>query len=532
MTENVSHYDADFIIVGSGFGGSVSALRLAEKGYSVAVLEAGKRWRAEDFPKSNWLVHKFLWAPSLGFFGIQKMTLLKDVLILSGAGVGGGSLVYANTLLVPPKPFFEDPRWRDLDAWQEKLSPHYDTAKKMLGATPSQFLGPADKELREIANEMGAGDTFHQPTVAVFFGEPGKTVPDPFFGGEGPERAGCNYCGNCMVGCRHNAKNTLDKNYLYLAEKRGAKVHAETTVDRVVALPEGGYELHTHRTTGWFGNREKRVWRARKVILAGGVMGTVKLLMKCRDNGVLPKLSEHIGDYVRTNSEAIVGITSRDNKVDHSRGIAITSGFHPDPHTHIEIVRYGEGSDAMSRLATLMVDGGKGRFLRAVSWFGEVLKHPRDFLRTLIPWNWATRSTILLVMQTVDNHLRMKLARPWYWPFGKVLTTTLPAGQEKPPAYIPVANLTARKLAKRMNGFASSAINEAFLDIPTTAHILGGCSMGNDASTGVIGTDHQVHNYPGLYVCDGSAISANLGVNPSLTICALTELAMSKIPNA
>lgn len=527
----MSDFDVDYLIIGSGFGGSVSAFRLAEKGYNVAVVEAGKRWKASDFPTTNWLVHKYLWMPSLRFFGFQKLTLLKDVLILSGAGVGGGSLVYANTLLVPPKPFFEDARWRELDAWEEKLRPHYETAKRMLGATPSKFLGVGDKALREIAEETGRGDTFHQPTVGVFFGTPNVTVPDPFFGGEGPERTGCNFCGSCMTGCRHNAKNTLDKNYLYLAEKRGAKVHAETTVDRVVPIDGGGYAVHTHRTTSLF-RGDKRVFRARHVVLAGGVMGTVKLLLKSKEHGDLARLSPRLGDYVRTNSEAIVGATSRtyDPQNDQSRGIAITSGFYPDEHTHIEVVRYGKGHDAMASLATLMTDGGRGRLHRIGSWFGEVARHPIDFLRSLSPFGWAKRSTILLVMQTVDNHMRMKLSRPWWWPFEKTLSSELPAGQTAPPAYIPVANLTAKRFAEKIDGFPASAVNEVFLDVPTTAHILGGCAMGRDESEGVIGPDHQVHGYPGLYVCDGSAISANLGVNPSLTICAMTELAMSRIP--
>lgn len=525
-----AEFDTDFLIVGSGFGGSVSALRLIEKGYRVDVVEAGKRWRNRDFPRTNWNLRKYLWLPSLRFFGIQKITLLSNVMVLSGAGVGGGSLVYANTLLVPPKAFFEDTRWRDLDDWQTSLSSHYDTAKRMLGATPSQFLGPGDKALRDVATELNRGDTFHQPTVAVFFGEPDKTVPDPFFGGEGPERTGCNYCGGCMVGCPNGAKNTLDKNYLYLAEKRGAVVHAERTVERVEPLPAGGYAVHTYQTTAFLRARTRRVIRARNVVFAGGVLGTVKLLLELRENGALPQLSPRLGEYVRTNSEAIVGVVTRHAKDDHSRGVAITSGFHPDASTHIEVVRYGDGQDAMGRLATLMVDGGRGRLRRLAGWIGETFKHPIDFLRTLKPWGWAKRTTILLVMQTVDNHMRMRLRRPWWWPFSRRIDSHVPDGQTKPPTYIPVANLVARKMAERVDGVAVGAINEAFLDVPTTAHILGGCPMGRTISDGVINDRHEVHGYPGLYVCDGSAISANLGVNPSLTICALTERAMSFVP--
>jgi len=520
-------FDADFVIVGSGFGGSVSALRLVQKGYRVLVLEAGRRWKTGDFPKTNWLAHKFLWLPKLGFYGIQRITLLKNVLVLSGAGVGGGSLVYANTLLEPPEAFFRDPRWANLDDWKRELTPHYAEAKRMLGATPSRFLGPGDQTLREVANELGVGDTFHQPEVAVYFGEPGKPATDPFFDGEGPERVGCTYCGGCMVGCNVGAKNTLDKNYLYLAEKRGAVVQPLTTVTGISPHPDGGYQVMTRRT-GPFGRRLPPL-RARKVVLAGGVLGTVPLLLDCKRRGLLPALSARLGHYVRTNSEAIVGALSRRADADNSRGIAITSGFYPEPHTHVELVRYGQGQDAMGRLGALMVDGSGGRARRLARFLGEIVRHPLDFLRTQVPWGWAKRTVILLVMQSVDNHLRVKLERPWWWPFSQRLVSELPAGQTTPPTYIPAANLVARKVAEKTSGVAIGAINEALLNAPTTAHILGGCSMGSSAADGVIGPDHQVFNYPGLYVCDGSAISANLGVNPSLTITALSELAMSKI---
>ena len=520
-------FDADFLIVGSGFGGSVSALRLVEKGYRVLVLEAGRRWRTGEFPKTNWLVHKFLWLPALGFYGIQRITLLKNVLVLSGAGVGGGSLVYANTLLEPPEPFFRDPRWAGLDNWKLELAPHYAEARRMLGATPARFLGPGDKTLREVADELGVGDTFHQPDVAVYFGEPGKTASDPFFDGEGPDRVGCVFCGGCMVGCNYGAKNTLDKNYLYLAEKRGAVVQPLTTVTGISPHPDGGYEVTTRRT-GPFGRRGRPL-RAKKVVLSGGVLGTVPLLLDCKRRGLLPALSERLGDYVRTNSEAIVGAVSRRADADNSRGIAITSGFYPEPHTHVELVRYGAGQDAMGRLGALMVDGEGGRFRRLLRFIGQIAAHPLDFLRTQVPWGWAKRTEILLVMQPLDNHLKLRLERPWWWPFGQRLTSELPEGQVRPPTYIPAANLVARKVAEKTDGIAIGAINEALLDAPTTAHILGGCGMGASAADGVIGPDHQVFNYPGLYVCDGSAISANLGVNPSLTITALTELAMSKI---
>jgi cholesterol oxidase len=520
-------YDADFLVVGSGFGGAVSAMRLAGKGYRVAVLEAGRRWRAEEFPRTNWRLDKFLWLPALGWFGIQRIAWLRHVVVLAGAGVGGGSLVYANTLLRPPPAFFSDPRWADLDDWQTKLAPHYDEASRMLGATPSHFLGPADHALRAVAEEMGLPGTFHQPTVAVYFGEPGKTVPDPFFGGEGPARTGCTLCGGCMVGCRQGAKNTLDRNYLHLAERLGATIHPLTTVEKIEPIggdPRRGYLVTSRRTGSFLRAPARRVWRARKVVLAAGVLGTMSLLLRARERGWLPALSARLGEEVRTNSEALVGAISRRRDVDHSRGIAITSGFWPEAHTHVEIVRYGAGQDAMGRLSTLLAPGGGGPWRRRLRWVAAVLRHPLDFLRTLWPWGWARATAILLVMQDLDNKMRLTLRR------GALLTQN--DGPAPPPAYIPAAHLVAQKMAARTGGVAVGSITEALLDVPLTAHILGGCPMGKDADAGVIDRDHQVFGYPGLYVCDGSAVSANLGVNPALTICALTEHAMSKIPPA
>jgi cholesterol oxidase len=518
-------YDADFLVIGSGFGGAVSALRLAQKGYRVVVLEAGQRWRAEDFPRTNWRLDKFLWVPALGWYGIQRIAWLKDVVVLAGAGVGGGSLVYANTLLQPPAAFFQDPSWGQLDDWQSKLQPHYAEAMRMLGATPSSFLGPSDLALRGLAEEMGLGQTFHQPTVAVYFGEPGKTVPDPFFAGEGPPRTGCVLCGGCMVGCRHGAKNTLDHNYLHLAERLGATIHPLTTVERIEASagdPGRGYLVTSRRTGSALRAPQRRVWRARKVVLAAGVLGTMSLLLRARERGWLPALSPRLGEDVRTNSEALVGAMSRRRDIDQSRGIAITSGFWPEPNTHVEIVRYGAGQDAMGRLGTLLAPGGGGPWRRRLRWLGGILRHPLDFLRTLWPWGWARATTILLVMQNLDSKMRLTLRR------GALATQN--DGPAPPPAYIPAAHLVAERMAARTGGVAIGSITEALLDVPLTAHILGGCPMGKDPSDGVIDRDHQVFGYPGLYVCDGSAVSANLGVNPALTICALTEHAMSKIP--
>ena len=520
--------DFDYLVVGSGFGGSVSALRLAEKGYKVAVLEAGKRFTAQDFPKTNWNVRKFLWAPKLLCHGIQRLTLLRDVLVLSGAGVGGGSLVYANTLPVPPKEIFSRPEWPPGLDWDKELAPHYATARRMLGATQNPKLTRADELLRQCATEIGKGDTWHPTDVAVFFGEPGKTVPDPYFGGKGPERAGCTMCGGCMVGCRYNAKNTLDKNYLYLAEKLGVVIFPETQVERIEALPGGGYRLHSFRSTA-LGKRARKQWEARNVVLAAGVLGTVELLIRARDSGALPQLSAALGRRVRTNSEAIVGATAR-GEADFTDGIAITSSIYPDEFTHIEPVRYSRGSDVMGFLAKPLVDGGPG-LPRALKFLFVCLAHPLDFLRSLIPIGWAKKTIILLVMQTRDNDMQLVRKRRWFWPFGRSLTSAPSERSERRnPSYIPVANDMARRMAQKIDGWPSSAINEVLLDVPTTAHILGGAAIGGGPEQAVCDAQHRVFNYPGLYVVDGSSVPVNLGVNPSLTITAMAEHAMAAVP--
>ncbi len=529
----------DFLIVGSGFGGSVSALRLSEKGYRVGVLEMGKRWRPEEFPETNWNLRKFLWMPRLFCHGIQRLTLLKDILILSGVGVGGGSLVYANTLLTPPYEVFDDPRWAGLCDWKAVMPRHYQIASTMLGAVKNPRLFRSDDLLREYARDLGREETFHATNVGVYFGptaareEEGRTFPDPYFHGQGPERTACVHCGGCMVGCRFGAKNTLDRNYLYLAEKKGAKVIPETRVTLIERLPpsaespDGGYRLHIEDSTRlWF--RRRRTLSARQVVLSGGVMGTVPLLLRCQERGTLPDLSPQLGNYVRTNSEAILGVTARDSGADLSRGVAITSGIYVDQKTHVEVVRYPKGSDAMGMLATLLTDGGPG-LPRPLRWLLSCLRHPLDFLRTLWPFGWAQRTVILLVMQTLQNHMRMRLSRRWLFPFLKKLTTENDDAQ-KNPTYIPAANDAARALAKKMNGVPQSSLNEVLLDVPTTAHILGGCPMGRDRQSGVIDAGGRVFGYRGLYVIDGSMIGANLGVNPSLTITALAEHAMSQVP--
>jgi len=521
----MSEHDFDIAIVGSGFGGSVSALRLSEKGYRVCVLEMGKRWRSEDFPETTWNVPKYFWKPSLGLTGILQMTMVRDAFFLHGAGVGGGSLVYANTLLVPPDEAFADARWVGQD-WKAALAPHYATAKRMLGATESPVLVETDRLLRQVAEEMGRGDTFHKHTVGVYFGEAGKTAPDPYFDGEGPERTGCTLCGGCMVGCRVGAKNTLDRNYLYLAEKKGAVIQPESRVVDVRALEGGGYELTIERSIGF--SRPRRTMRVRGVVISAGSYGTVDLLMRCKERGSLPKLSDALGTFVRTNSEALLAVRSKKADVDHSKGIAITSGAFVDDKTHVEVVRYPDGSDSMSLLTTVLTDDGPGvpRWLR---WLGNVLAHPFRFLRASIPFGWARRTAILLVMQPVDNHLRYVLRRPWYWPFSKKLDSAPGAG-EPAPVYISVANQVARRMAEKMDGIPQSGLIEVLGNKASTAHILGGCPIGDAPEDGVVDMRSRVFGYDDLWVVDGSVIPANLGVNPSLTITAMAEHAMSLVP--
>jgi cholesterol oxidase len=506
----------DFIVVGSGFGGSVSAMRLAQKGYRVAVVEAGKRWQAGDFPTTNWNAFKYLWAPKLGCFGIQNITLLKGVMVLHGSGVGGGSLVYANTLMRPAPSVFEDPAWSSAVAWERELGPHFDTARRMLGVTQNPALMEGERTLQRVSQRMGCADTFHATEVGVYFGKPNVTVPDPYFAGAGPERTGCNLCGGCMVGCRFGAKNTLDKNYLYFAESWGAKIFAEHRVTRLVPVADG-YEVETERSTSLLRRAGPRL-RAQRVIVAAGVLGTVELLLKNRDqHGTLPNISPRLGDFVRTNGESLLGATSFDAHRDLSRGIAIGAAFHPNSLTKIEAVRYPRGSGAMRLLGVPLTPDGTA-FTRPLKLIGRMLSRlPRIFKLWRVR-DWAGSTVILLVMQAIDQHLRLRLGRSL---LGRRLTDT--GTQKAVPAFLPIAQQAAEILADELQGEAQNIISEVLLRTPATAHILGGCCIGKDSHSGVIDERHQVFGYPGLYVCDGSVVPGNLAVNPSLTISALSE---------
>ncbi|MGW2228985.1 GMC oxidoreductase [Streptomyces formicae] len=540
-------YDYDVVVVGSGFGGAVSALRLTEKGYRVGVLEAGRRFTRATLPKNSWDLKNYLWAPALGLYGIQRIHLLGNVMVLAGAGVGGGSLNYANTLYVPPAPFFNDPQWKDITDWQDELSPYYEQAKRMLGVRLNPTTTPSDVHLKAAAQEMGVGDSFHMAPVGVFFGDkddadgqstagPGTEVPDPYFGGAGPSRRACTECGECMTGCRHGAKNTLNENYLYLAEKAGAVVHPMTSVVAVTEDSRGGFAVRTLPTD----DKRKgkgRTFKARKVVVAAGTYGTQTLLHRMKDSGLLPRLSERLGTLTRTNSEALVGAQTTDRryrkrhgaeKVDFTKGVAITSSIHPNDSTHIEPVRYGKKSNAMGGMTLLQVPysvkGGKDR---VTGWLGNMARHPLLAVRSLSNRRWSERTIIGLVMQSLDNSLTTYRKEKG---LGKGLLTARQGHGAPNPNQIPEATRAATILSQEINGFAGSNIGE-LMGTPLTAHFLGGCPIGDSADTGVIDPYHRLYGHPGISVVDGAAVSANLGVNPSLTITAQAERAMSFWPN-
>lgn len=518
--------DYDVLVIGSGFGGSVTALRLTEKGYRVGVLEAGRRFADEDFAKTSWDLRRFVWMPALGLYGIQRIHMLRDCLILAGAGVGGGSLNYANTLYKPPASFFADEQWAGITDWFDELSPFYDQGRRMLGVVQNPHMTPADEIVKQVADDMGAGDTFIQTPVGVYFGEPGKTVRDPFFGGAGPDRTGCIECGECMTGCRHGAKNTLVKNYLGLAERAGAQVHPLTTVTDVQQRGDGTWEVSTVRSGAKLRKR-RRTYTAQHVVFAAGTWGTQQLLHRLRDNGSLPGLSDRVGVLTRTNSESILSAVRMtvDKELDLTRGVAITSSFHPSGDTHVEPVRYGKGSNAMGMLQTLMTDGG-GRTPRWLRFLGTVVRHPLAFLRVLLVGGWSERTIIALVMQNLDNSITTFTRRGL---FGRKMSSRQGHGEPNP-TWIPLGNEATRRIADKIGGAPAGTWGEVF-NIPMTAHFLGGCAIGADRSTGVIDAYHRVHGYPTLSVVDGSAVSANLGVNPSLTITAQAERAAALWPN-
>ncbi|MFF7169882.1 GMC family oxidoreductase N-terminal domain-containing protein [Streptomyces pseudovenezuelae] len=539
-------YDYDVIVVGSGFGGSVTALRLTEKGYRVGVLEAGRRFTRETLPRNSWDLKNYLWAPKLGMFGIQRIHLLGNVMVLAGAGVGGGSLNYANTLYVPPKPFFEDPQWRDITDWQEELKPYYDQARRMLGVRLNPTMTPSDVHLKAAAERMGVGDTFHMAPVGVFFGDgedaegkrkaaPGEQVDDPYFGGAGPARKACIECGECMTGCRHGAKNTLNENYLHLAEKAGAVVHPMTTVVSVTDDSQGGYAVATLPTDDRRKSSAGRTFKARQVVIAAGTYGTQTLLHRMKAGGQLPYISDRLGELTRTNSEALVGAQTDNRryrkatgapKVDFTQGVAITSSIHPDENTHIEPVRYGKGSNSMGGLSILQVPYAEGSS-RVMAWLANAAKHPLLVLRSLSNRRWSERTIIGLVMQSLDNSLTTYLKPDGV---GKGLLTARQGHGAPNPKQIKAASQSASVIAADINGFAGSNVGE-LMGTPLTAHFLGGCPIGSSRETGVIDPYHRLYGHPGISVVDGAAVSANLGVNPSLTITAQAERAMSYWPN-
>lgn len=528
--ESDKSQDYDVVVVGSGFGGSVSALRLAEKGYRVLVVEAGRRFADHEFARTSWDVRRFLWAPRLRCFGIQRIHRLPDVTVLAGAGVGGGSLVYANTLYRPDDAFYDDPQWRDIADWRAELAPYLDRASRMLGVVTNPTLTPSDLAMRRVAEQMGVGDTFTLTPVGVFFGEgAGVGSEDPFFGGAGPARTGCLQCGSCMTGCRHGAKNTLCKNYLWLAERHPqnpVEVRPLTTVTAVRPRRGGGFHVETVRTGAWLPGRTRHVVDADQVVLAAGTYNTQKLLHHMKFLGQLPHLSPRLGELTRTNSEALLGASSRRRDVDFSRGVAITSSFRPTPDTHIEPVRYGRGSNLMGLLGTVLTEGGGPR-PRWRTWLREMARDPRRAARTVWVRRWSQRTVIALVMQSLDNSLIVSGRRGR---LGRFRLVTRQGHGAPNPTWIPQGNEAVRRLAAVIDGEPGGAYTD-LVDAPMTAHFLGGAVIGRDPGHGVVDAWHRVFGHPGLHVVDGAAVSANIGANPSLTITAQAERAMAFWPN-
>ena len=522
-------FDYDWVIVGSGFGGSVAALRLSEKGYKVAVLESGRRYADDEYAKSAWNLRRFLWVPAIGLRGIMRLTPFKDIFIASGSAVGGGSAVYANTLYRAKPAFFENPQWAGLEEWGAALAPHYATAERMLGVQTVPFASGGQELLREVAAHFGSADTFTRTPVGVFFGRPGETVRDPYFGGEGPDRTGCLRCGACMVGCRHGAKNTLLKNYLWFAEKRGAEVITDCEVTNItpVGAADGsdGYRISAQTPGAWIA-KHRRTFTARGVVVAAGALGTSRLLIKCRETGSLPRLSARLGELVRTNSESILAVTLPDDSMAPWNDVAISASIHPSADTHIEFCTYGKGGDFMAFLLAPLT--GKGtRVTRPLMMLGSIVRSPLRFLRARWPIGWSRRTLVVLVMQTSDNAIAFRAKRRW---FGGIGIRTEQDPVKPNPTFIPMANEATEWIAKHTGGIPQSGVLEALANIPTTAHILGGAVIGRDASTGVVDARHRAFGYVNFLITDGAAMPANPGVNPSLTIAALAEHAMSYVP--
>ena len=526
MSASKTVTDYDVVVVGSGFGGSVAALRLTEKGYRVAVLEAGRRFADDEFAKTSWDLRRYLWAPRLGCFGIQRIHLLRNALILAGAGVGGGSLVYANTLYHPPPEFFADKQWAHITDWAAELAPYYDQASRMLGVVTNPTTHRADEVLQQVAADMGVAHTYHRTPVGVYFGRPGERAADPYFGGVGPERTGCIECGACMTGCRVGAKNTLVKNYLYLAERAGATVFALTTATGLRQRKDGRWAVLTRRTDTLFGGL--RMFTADQVVLAAGTWGTQQLLHAMRDSKALPDISPRLGELTRTNSESVIGAgrLSVDPEQDFTRGVAITSSIHPDTKTHIEPVRYGTGSNAMGLLQTIATDGSLS-MPRWLQFLRYSARHPITTVRLLSVQHWSERTLILLVMQSLDNSITTYRKRTL---LGRARLTSKQGHGQPNPSFIPAGHRASLLAAKHIGGIPGGTWGELF-NIPLTAHFLGGCAIGSDSEHGVIDPYHRVFNYSTLSIVDGSAISANLGVNPSLTITAQAERAFALWPN-